>query len=58
MIKTLFNITFVIITIAAFYITIDVLFELYSDMQIVFGFLALVIITILFFSLRLCFIKK
>lgn len=39
-------------------VTYHFIFEYLSNMQIVYGLMGLVIVTILFFSLRLCFVGK
>lgn len=47
----------ILVIIAALYCLYDKLFEIYNHRTIVFIFIGIVIITILYFSLRLCFMK-
>ena len=42
----------------ALYYGYDKLFDFYGQKTIVFAFIIIVMLTILFFSLRLCFVKK
>ncbi len=46
-----------ILTVIFFAILYNLAFEVLTNRQIVFGFMGLVTVTILYFSLRLCFMK-
>ena len=56
--KKVLNTIITIVLLMALYYGYDKLFDFYGQKTIVFAFIIIVMLTILFFSLRLCFVKK